>query len=357
MRAKLFDAARLAAEAIGYTGAGTVEFLARQGRRRVLLPGDEHPTAGGAPGHRGHHRVWIWWSCSCRSPTVSPWPANRPPRAGIRSRPGSTPRIPPRTGSRRPAPCTTSRCPRREREFESTGRTGDPAGLRHRRRFGGVDPLRPDAGQGHLVRADPPAGRAAARRCAGAHPPARRADQPRSAGQRAAPSGVPRRRHRHRVLRHPRPGRAGRTAGRRRDRRGCPRWRPPSPMSAYNRSDRNSFRRHCRAAGATSPRATRSRPITDPSRHRAPRRVPVHPRRRWCCPTTTACDWCPRRRTRWSWPTRPAPKPPYAVSRYGDAVYVDSPLGGVGLTVVPRFVEPGSAVAEGIAGGARCPAW
>ena len=28
MRAKLFDAARLAAEAIGYTGAGTVEFLA-----------------------------------------------------------------------------------------------------------------------------------------------------------------------------------------------------------------------------------------------------------------------------------------------------------------------------------------
>ena len=28
MRAKLFDAARKAAEAIGYVGAGTVEFLA-----------------------------------------------------------------------------------------------------------------------------------------------------------------------------------------------------------------------------------------------------------------------------------------------------------------------------------------
>ncbi len=37
----------------------------------------------------------------------------------------------------------------------------------------------------------------------------------------------------------------------------------------------------------------------------------------------------------------------YAVSRYGDAVYVDSPLGSVGLTVVPRFVEPGSTAQEG----------
>jgi propionyl-CoA carboxylase alpha chain len=37
----------------------------------------------------------------------------------------------------------------------------------------------------------------------------------------------------------------------------------------------------------------------------------------------------------------------YAVSRYGDAVFVDSPAGGVGFTVLPRFVEPGSAVAKG----------
>ncbi len=37
----------------------------------------------------------------------------------------------------------------------------------------------------------------------------------------------------------------------------------------------------------------------------------------------------------------------YDVSRYGDAVFVDSPAGGVGFTVMPRFVEPGSAVAKG----------
>ena len=37
----------------------------------------------------------------------------------------------------------------------------------------------------------------------------------------------------------------------------------------------------------------------------------------------------------------------YDVSRYGDAVFVDSPAGGVGFTVMPRFVEPGSAFAKG----------
>ena len=55
MRAKLFDAARLAATAIGYTGAGTVEFMADE-TRRLLLPRDEHPAAGRAPRHRGDHR-------------------------------------------------------------------------------------------------------------------------------------------------------------------------------------------------------------------------------------------------------------------------------------------------------------
>ena len=57
MRAKLFDAARLAATAIGYTGAGTVEFMAHQTSRGrlLLLPRDEHPAAGRAPGHRGDH--------------------------------------------------------------------------------------------------------------------------------------------------------------------------------------------------------------------------------------------------------------------------------------------------------------
>lgn len=37
----------------------------------------------------------------------------------------------------------------------------------------------------------------------------------------------------------------------------------------------------------------------------------------------------------------------FAVARYGDEVYVDSPLGTVALTVVPRFPEPDSVVAAG----------
>jgi acetyl/propionyl-CoA carboxylase alpha subunit len=37
----------------------------------------------------------------------------------------------------------------------------------------------------------------------------------------------------------------------------------------------------------------------------------------------------------------------FAVTRYGEAVYVDSPLGGVALTAVPRFPDPGSVVAQG----------
>ena len=37
----------------------------------------------------------------------------------------------------------------------------------------------------------------------------------------------------------------------------------------------------------------------------------------------------------------------FAVARYGEAVYIDSPLGGVALTAVPRFPEPGSVVEKG----------
>jgi propionyl-CoA carboxylase alpha chain len=37
----------------------------------------------------------------------------------------------------------------------------------------------------------------------------------------------------------------------------------------------------------------------------------------------------------------------FAVTRYGDQVYVDSPCGPVAFTVVPRFPEPGSVVAKG----------
>jgi acyl-CoA carboxylase subunit alpha len=38
---------------------------------------------------------------------------------------------------------------------------------------------------------------------------------------------------------------------------------------------------------------------------------------------------------------------PFEITRYGDQLWVDSPLGAVHLVAVPRFVEPGSAVLKG----------
>ncbi len=56
LRDRLLDAATTAARAIGYVGAGHGRAprrrLRRQPRRAVLLPRDEHPAAGRAPGHR-----------------------------------------------------------------------------------------------------------------------------------------------------------------------------------------------------------------------------------------------------------------------------------------------------------------
>ncbi len=83
---------------IGYRGAGTVEFLYDAGRRAVLLPGDEHPAPGRAPGHRARLG---------RRPGRAAGRRGRGPRsgragrarsgavfqgAGTRSRSGSTPR-------------------------------------------------------------------------------------------------------------------------------------------------------------------------------------------------------------------------------------------------------------------------
>ena len=53
---QLCAAAIAAARAVAYVGAGTVEFMLDP-RRRVLLPGDEHPPAGRAPGHRVRGRA------------------------------------------------------------------------------------------------------------------------------------------------------------------------------------------------------------------------------------------------------------------------------------------------------------
>ena len=54
-RRAMGEAAVAAAKAIGYVGAGTVEFIAEQDGS-VLLHGDEHAAAGRASGHRDDHR-------------------------------------------------------------------------------------------------------------------------------------------------------------------------------------------------------------------------------------------------------------------------------------------------------------
>ena len=72
---------------------------ARPGHRRVLLPGDEHPAAGRAPGHRGglRRRPGRGAAAGRRPAWRRPSTRTRWPRAGTPSSCGSTPRT--RSGS------------------------------------------------------------------------------------------------------------------------------------------------------------------------------------------------------------------------------------------------------------------
>ena len=60
LRAAMGAAAVKAAKAVGYTGAGTVEFIADGAGKlragRLLVHGDEHAASGRASCHRSHHR-------------------------------------------------------------------------------------------------------------------------------------------------------------------------------------------------------------------------------------------------------------------------------------------------------------
>ena len=70
LRARMGAAAVAAAKAIGYSNAGTVEFLLGGGRR-LLLPGDEYAAAGGASGHGDGDRPRSRASCRSASPPAS----------------------------------------------------------------------------------------------------------------------------------------------------------------------------------------------------------------------------------------------------------------------------------------------
>jgi hypothetical protein len=91
------------AKAVGYTSAGTVEFIVDK-RPELLFPRNEHPPAGRASGDRADHRARPrraddprrqWRKAAAEQDHVQ--------RTAGRSRAGSMPRIPIATSCRRPA--------------------------------------------------------------------------------------------------------------------------------------------------------------------------------------------------------------------------------------------------------------
>ena len=102
-------------KAIGYTGAGTVEFVLDQDGR-VLLPRGQHPPAGRAPGHRAGHRPRPGRAAAAgrRGRAAARRGHRRARSTGTPSRSASTPRTCPPGSCRPPARCTASpsrRCP------------------------------------------------------------------------------------------------------------------------------------------------------------------------------------------------------------------------------------------------------
>ena len=69
-RAEMAECAARVARGVGYTNAGTIEFLLDRGRR-VLLSRDEHAAAGRTSRHRDGHRASTSCSGSCASRAAS----------------------------------------------------------------------------------------------------------------------------------------------------------------------------------------------------------------------------------------------------------------------------------------------
>ena len=216
--AELKASAERLALAVGYRGAGTVEFLYHPGEQAVRLPRGQHPAAGRAPDHRDHHRHRPGQGCSCTWRPAAGSRATSRPRPGTPSRRGSTPRTP--TATSRPSPGRIAR-------LVLPAGPGHPGG--HRRQRGRHHPgrLRLDDREDHRVRPRPRRGAGpAAPRDGRDHGDHRgRRDQQELRARPARPARGDRRERRHRLdrpgTRRGPPGQPpalrGR-AGRRRDR-------------------------------------------------------------------------------------------------------------------------------------------
>ena len=146
LRGRMGAAALAAAKAVGYLGAGTVEFVLEPSGG-FLVPRGQHPAAGGAPGHRGGHRARPGPRAASRG--AGPAAVGHPGRPGDQRPRDRGPAV--RRGPRR-------RVPARHRD---PGRlvpghgAAVPLGYRGGGGQRGRGRVRPDAGQGHRARADP----------------------------------------------------------------------------------------------------------------------------------------------------------------------------------------------------------
>ena len=143
------EAAVQAAQAVGYAERRHGRVPRRRATAQLLLPGDEHAPAGGAPGHRAGHRHRPGRSAAARSPPASRCPSTpgRPRAAAATpSSAASTPRIPDATSCPHPGTIARLRVPAGARRAQ---RLGVYRGLR------GPALLRPDARQARRVRRRP----------------------------------------------------------------------------------------------------------------------------------------------------------------------------------------------------------
>ena len=271
-RATLRGGPRWRRTAIGYAGAGTVEFLRRR-ERPVLLPGDEHPAAGRAPGHRGTTGLDLV-ALQLQIAEGGRSPPTPPPAAGHAIEVRLYAEDPaadwqPQTGPLHRFEMPGVRRVRHRRAWPVADQRRSAAGLRRDRRSVSRRPLRPDARQGHRLGADRDAGRRGARRQPGRGPGSTASSptgtcwsaccgtRPSCAGQTDTAFLD---RHGLSALAAPLAGPTGRPAVA----RSPPRWRTPPPASARQGAAADSrpagatSRRSCSASGTLGRRRTRS---------------------------------------------------------------------------------------------------